>query len=56
MNGELNHNSSVPLYKQIIKGITDSIASHEYEIGDKLPTENELMARYGVSRILSGPQ
>lgn len=51
MNGELNHNSSVPLYKQIIKGITDSIASHEYEIGDKLPTENELMARYGVSRI-----
>lgn len=44
-------NSVIPLYKQIVRRLSDEIASGEYKAGDKLPTEIELMDKYGVSRI-----
>lgn len=47
----INPNSEVPLYKQIAKVIVGSIHSQELQPGDKLPSENELMAQYQVSRI-----
>lgn len=47
----VNAESSVPLYKQIVRGIMGQIEEGAYRDGDKLPTEAELMERFGVSRI-----
>lgn len=44
-------NSVVPLYKQIVRALSDSIANGTYRPGDKLPTEAELIEQFGVSRI-----
>lgn len=41
----------VPLYQQIYEDIKSSIESGKYKEGDKLPTEQELSEKYGVSRI-----
>lgn len=42
--------SDAPLFKQLAGNLSDAIARGDYEIGQPLPTEMELMARYGVSR------
>jgi len=47
----VNVESSVPLYKQIVHNLTRQIEEGAYCDGDKLPTEAELMDRFGVSRI-----
>ncbi len=44
-------NSVIPLYKQIVRVLSDSIANGTYRPGDKLPTEAELIEQFGVSRI-----
>ena len=44
-------NSVVPLYKQIVRALSDSIANGTYRPRDKLPTEAELIEQFGVSRI-----
>ena len=44
-------NSVFPLYKQIVRALSDSIANGTYRPGDKLPTEAELIEQFGVSRI-----
>ena len=44
-------NSVIPLYKQIVRALSDSIANGTYRPGDKLPTETELIEQFGVSRI-----
>ena len=44
-------NSVIPLYKQIVRALSDSIANGTYRPGDKLPTEAELIEQFGVSRI-----
>ncbi|MDO4679998.1 MAG: GntR family transcriptional regulator [Aerococcus sp.] len=37
-------------YEMIERGLRTVIENGEYKVGDKLPTESELMAQYGVSR------
>ncbi len=43
--------SEVPLYYQLGTILREQILSGAYAIGDQLPTEAELVADYGVSRI-----
>ncbi len=48
---ELNHQSSLPLYKQIYNHIRDAIASGILKPNQKTPAESELSQLYKVSRI-----
>lgn len=41
-----------PAYQQIADDIRQRILDGVYQAGDKLPTEADLMAEYGVSRIV----
>ena len=47
----LDRNSTTSLFTQIEADIKNNIEIGVYKLGDKLPTENELMALYNVSRI-----
>jgi GntR family transcriptional regulator len=40
-----------PLYGKVEEVLASEIAHGEYQPGDQLPTEDELLARFGVSRI-----
>jgi len=42
---------SVPLYYQLANVLSNKIVSGELRAGDRLPTEVELVAEYGISRI-----
>lgn len=42
--------SDSPLFKRLASDLSDAIARGTFKIGEPLPTEMELMARYGVSR------
>jgi DNA-binding GntR family transcriptional regulator len=46
----LNSRSPIPLYRQLADIILEKIRSAEYSPGDKIPSENELAARYGIGR------
>lgn len=46
----LDKNSYTPLYEQLRKLIQDQITNGEYENGDKLPSENNLMKTYNITR------
>lgn len=47
----LDRSRSEPLYKQVAADLLDQIAAGTLAVGQKLPSEPELVARYGVSRI-----
>lgn len=47
----INHNSSVPMYIQISKYLSEAIYQGEYGPGDKLPSESKLCSQFDVSRI-----
>ncbi len=42
--------STIPLYRQILEGIKQKIEAGELRAGDRLPSEQELMEHYQVSR------
>lgn len=44
--------TSKPAYQQIADDLRQRISDGDYRSGDKLPTEAELMAEYGMSRIV----
>lgn len=48
---KLNEDSTVPLYAQLMTEIVDNITDGTYPVGSKIPSEEKLIARYGVSRI-----
>lgn len=48
---KLNSESSIPLYKQIVKIIDDNVEQGILKSGEKLPSEFELITIFGVSRI-----
>lgn len=41
----------VPLYKQIERKILENIASGKYKKGDRIPTQQWFVEKYGVSRV-----
>ncbi|WP_279389205.1 GntR family transcriptional regulator [Scopulibacillus darangshiensis] len=46
----LEHGSFIPLYHQLKDRLKKSIDSGSWETGDKIPSENQLMDQYNVSR------
>jgi len=46
----LNSRSPIPLYHQLADIILEKIRSGEYSPGDRILSENELAARYGIGR------
>ncbi len=46
---EWNFKSGLPIYSQIIDAMTNRIASHAYEPGEKLPSVRELAMDAGVN-------
>jgi len=47
----LDRESKLPLYQQLYEILRSRIASGEWQPGDLIPAEPDLMATYGVSRI-----
>lgn len=47
----INHQSKLPLYHQLFEVLHDDILSGKLKPGDMLPSESELIEKYGVSRI-----
>ena len=48
----VNRNSKLPLYQQIYEILRTELARGVWQPGDLIPTETDLMARFGVSRII----
>lgn len=46
----LQYESVIPLYHQLMERLKDSIEKGHWIPGDKIPSENQLMDRFGVSR------
>lgn len=47
----LVRDSHISLHRQIAQRLRESIAAGTYKAGDRIPTESQLIAQYGVSRI-----
>jgi DNA-binding GntR family transcriptional regulator len=47
----IDRSSFEPPYSQVARGMRERIMSGEYRAGDRLPSEAELCAMYGVSRM-----
>jgi GntR family transcriptional regulator len=47
---KIDHTSGIPLYKQIAADLQSAIRDRELAPGQKLPSEAELIDRYGVAR------
>ena len=47
----IDRSSPLPAYQQIANDILKRISDQEWEVGEKLPSEAELSADYGVSRV-----
>lgn len=46
----LNRNSLVPLYAQLQRIIRDAIINEIYKDGEKIPSENEFVEKYSITR------
>lgn len=51
MNSQINPNSIIPMYRQVINILNDQINSGRLKLGDKLPSETALMEQFHISRI-----
>lgn len=51
MNNKLKKDVSTPLYRQLVNRLRQEIESGNYSIGSKISTEQEIIEKYGVSRI-----
>ena len=47
----LSKNDGIPLYVQIRKSLRDDIVNKTLVPGQKIPSEDELAAQFGVSRM-----
>ncbi len=50
-NGRVNAERSLPMYMQVEEQLHRRIADGEWKAGEKIPSEKELCAAYGVSHI-----
>lgn len=48
---ELDHDGRIPLYTQLYTVLLNAINNGEYAPGEFLPTEIDLVKRYGISRV-----
>jgi GntR family transcriptional regulator len=48
----VNRSSKLPLYQQIYDVLRTELARGAWQPGDLIPTETDLMAKFGVSRII----
>lgn len=48
---KLESNAVAPLYKQLYEALLAKVKSGEYQVGDKIPSEEQLIRIYGVSRV-----
>jgi GntR family transcriptional regulator len=46
----LQHESLIPLYHQLMERLKSSVEKGHWTPGDKIPSENQLMDQFGVSR------
>jgi GntR family transcriptional regulator of arabinose operon len=51
LNFELDRQSLIPLYAQLAQALKTAVLNGEIAYGEKLPSENELVARYKLSRM-----
>ncbi|MFC7598020.1 GntR family transcriptional regulator [Terrabacter sp. GCM10028922] len=49
--GEVDKASDTPAFKQIASGLREAIASGRIPPGEKVPSESQLMERFGVARM-----
>ncbi|MED4206347.1 GntR family transcriptional regulator [Neobacillus mesonae] len=49
----LQHGSVIPLYHQLKERLKEAIETGRWTLGDKIPSENQLMDQFGVSRNTS---
>ncbi|MDO4261278.1 MAG: GntR family transcriptional regulator [Eubacteriales bacterium] len=49
-NKKLDRNTPIPLYFQLKNIILEDIKNQEFSVGDLIPTENELVEFYNISR------
>jgi DNA-binding GntR family transcriptional regulator len=47
----LNRESATPVYQQIAEAIAERIDAGDLAPGDRIPSEQELVGRYGVARL-----
>jgi len=50
-SGDVNRQSKIPLQQQIYEILRGKISRKEWNVGDMIPSEPELMEIYGVSRM-----
>lgn len=48
--GHLERNGSLPLYRQLEEIMKQRITNQDWEAGERIPTETELIEEFGVSR------
>ena len=48
---KLHETSTIPLYQQLMDNIKARLDSHEFQVGESIPSEQQLIEDYGVSRI-----
>ncbi len=46
----MSNSGKEPLYKKVVHELRDEITGGKYEVGDLLPTEDELIKRFSLSR------
>ncbi len=51
MSGPLQHGAPAPLYSQLIAALRDKLETQVWKVGERIPSEQELCERFGVSRI-----
>ncbi|MDW7658510.1 MAG: winged helix-turn-helix domain-containing protein, partial [Bacillota bacterium] len=51
MTNEVNRHVARPLYRQVAERLYQDIRSGYYKYGSRLPTEDALCVRFGVSRF-----
>lgn len=48
---KLKSNNMIPLYQQLYDAIAEKIQKGEYKVGERIPSEEQLIELFGISRI-----
>lgn len=52
MSSLISRDLDIPLYQQLSDRLTEAILNHVWNVGDRIPSENELIDAYRVSRTV----